>query len=72
MSPQDRLMKARGQMGHSTAERLFFTKDDLVYLATKGDTIAIRNSAAEALYALGARDGARELSAARNAATVVP
>lgn len=44
-----------------------FTKEDLIYLATDvSSTIGIRRSAAEALYAMGQRDGARELSAARN------
>lgn len=37
---------------------LTFTKEDLISLATRGDTIGIRKSAAEALYTMGRCDGA--------------
>jgi hypothetical protein len=62
MSPHDRLMKVREQMGHApTTPALTFSKEDLVWLATTVDSLKVRRSAAEALYTLGKVDAAREL-----------
>lgn len=47
------------------SEKLTFSKEDLIYIATTDGSLKLRRSAAEALYAMGQRDGARELSAAR-------
>lgn len=50
------------------ASAISFTKDDLVMLATSGPTVGVRRAAADALYSLGQRDGAIEISTARNGA----
>jgi hypothetical protein len=41
-----------------------FSKEDLVYLATSGPTIAIKRGAAEALYQRGRVDAAHEIRTA--------
>lgn len=48
------------------ADAPVFSKDALILLATCGETLNVRRAAADALYAMGQRDGARELSEARN------
>jgi hypothetical protein len=55
-----------------TANLLTFTKEDLVFLATKEPSLKIRQSAAEALYRMGFLDGARDMRETMSAALAAP